>query len=203
MRPNWRGTKPPKSPRASDLCFVGQAASLRRARGAEPIELSPGLLRRLPPLTGAPIRIHFTKGLRDRHGAAHGGAFLRERRIALDCARAELPRILAHELFHFVWLRLGNAARRSWEDLLRVEMAAGARGDLGWSAEWRKLALSPDRIASRHRRWREYCCESFSDTAAWLYCGIARHDEFTLAPRFRARRRAWFAAAGERGPFSI
>lgn len=203
MRSNWRGTKPPKSPRASDLSFEGQAAVANPPLGTEPLAIPRSLLRRLPPLSGAPIRIHLTKGLRDRYGAAHGGAFLRERRIALDCAPGELPRIVAHELFHFVWLRLGNAGRRSWEGLLRSELASGARGELGWLAEWRKRALSPGRIATRHRRWREYCCESFSDTAAWLYCGIARHDEFTLAPRFRLRRRAWFAAAGERGPFSI
>ena len=26
-------------------------------------------------------------------------------------------------------------------------------------------------IAGRTRHWREYCCESFCDTAAWLYSG--------------------------------
>jgi len=190
-----------KSPRISDLRFAGQVAN--QPRGAAPIALSRSLLRRLPPLAGPPIRIQFTRGLRDRHGAAHGGAFLRERRIALDCSRAELPRILVHELFHFVWLRMGNAARRSWEEVLSKEISAGARGELGWSAEFRKLALAPRQIQVRHRRWREYCCESFCDTAAWLYSGIVRHPEFKLAPRYRERRRAWFAAAGARGPFSL
>ena len=47
---------------------------------------------------------------------------------------------------------------------------------------------------------REYCCESFCDTAAWLYAGAASHAEFTLALRFRRRRQAWFAQniAGKR-----
>jgi hypothetical protein len=41
--------------------------------------------------------------------------------------------------------------------------------------------------------WREYCCESFCDTAAWLYSGVQVHSEFTLAGRYRHRRRVWFA----------
>ena len=43
------------------------------------------------------------------------------------------------------------------------------------------------------RRWREYLCESFCDTAAWLYSGLPSHEEFTLAPRFRRPRARWFA----------
>ena len=69
----------------------------------------------------------------------------------------------------------------------------GRRGELGWSAEWRKDALGADDVAGRTRRWREYCCESFCDTAAWLYSGVERHEEFTLGERWRRGRRAWFA----------
>jgi hypothetical protein len=94
-------------------------------------------LRRLPPLTGAPIRIERVPGLRDRPGPVHAGSFLRERRIAFDCAGAEFPRIFVHELFHFVWLRAGNPRRRSWESLLMAEIESQARGDLVWSAVWR------------------------------------------------------------------
>jgi hypothetical protein len=139
-------------------------------------------------------------GLRDRHGPVHAGSFLRERRIAVDCTRAEIPRIFVHELFHFVWLRAGNPVRLSYERLLLAEHSAGARGELGWSAEWRKerltaLAKHPRR-SDPDRPWREYCCESFCDTAAWLFGGggarWARHREFTLAARFRGRRRTWF-----------
>jgi hypothetical protein len=53
--------------------------------------------------------------------------------------------------------------------------------------------------SGRTRRWREYCCESFCDTAAWLYSGMRRHPEFALAAQFSAPRRAWFGKAiGER-----
>ena len=149
-------------------------------------------LRRLPALAGAPIAVVRAPGLRDRRGKVYAGAFLRERRIAMDCTAAELPRVFVHEIFHFVWLRAGNVVRHSFERLLRAEWRAGARGELGWSAEWRKLALTAGDCRGRSRCWREYCCESFCDTAAWLYCGLKKHPEFTLKRRFRRLRRAWF-----------
>ena len=178
-----------------DCLFIFEAPAFER-----PVRT---LLRRLPPLAGAPIAIRRVGGLRDRRGAVHAGAFLRRRAIAFDCSRAEFPRIFAHELFHFVWVRLGNAARFSFEDVLGGELRAGARGELGWSAEWRKRGLRPDDARTRGRRWREYCCESFCDTAAWLYAGAAGHPEFTLVERFRARRRCWFQAAMETGRLPV
>jgi hypothetical protein len=157
----------------------------------------PKLLARLPPLDGRPVHLEVRRNLTHRGGAVHAGALLRERRIVFD---AELPadprefaRIFVHELFHFAWLRLGNACRRSYEDLLRSELASHARGELGWSAEWRKCALHSGDADTRDRRWREYVCESFCDTAAWLYSGAGPHAEHTLARRFRERRRQWFA----------
>ena len=161
------------------------------------------LLRRLPPLAGDGIRIETTPGLRDRRGPVHAGAELRRRRIRFDCTRAEFPRIFTHELFHFVWFRLGNPARRSFEDLLIREKRAGAPGELGWSAEWRKMALAPVDLARRTRRWREYCCESFCDTAAWLYAGLGTHEEFTLPRKFRRTRAAWFRGTIETKRLSI
>ena len=149
----------------------------------------------MPPLTGAAVRVDVVRGLRDRRGPVHAGSFLRQRRIALDCTRAEFPRIFVHEVAHFIWLRLGNPRRFSYEEIVRAELAARAKGELGWSAQWRKLALRPEDIDRRTRRWREYCCESFCDTAAWLCAGIARHEEFTLAERRRHTRRTWFAEA--------
>jgi len=140
----------------------------------------------------APIYLEHAPGLRDRYGPVHAGTSLRQRTIRFDCTRAEFPRIFVHELFHFVWVRAGNPQRRSYEDLLSAELEAKARGELGWSAEWRKNALGPHDRTRRTRRWREYCCESFCDTAAWLYAGVRQHDEFTLRPRFRTRRRTWF-----------
>jgi hypothetical protein len=161
------------------------------------------ILRRLPPVEGAPVRLVAASGLSDPHGPVEAGAFLRERGIAFDCTRAEFPRIFVHELFHFVWLRLGNRARLAFEALVEGELAAGARGELGWSAEWRKSALRAADRRIRSRPWREYCCESFCDTAAWLYSGLAHHSEFTLAARYRRRRRAWFAESVEGKRLSI
>ena len=150
------------------------------------------LLLRLPPAAGAPILIERVAELRDQHGTAHAGSFLRERRITVACTRDEFPRVFAHEWFHFVWLRAGNPLRRDFERLLAAERQAGARGELGWSAEWRKRLLTQQDVRERSRRWREYCCESFCDTAAWMYAGLEGHAEFTLAARFRRRRQAWF-----------
>lgn len=165
--------------------FIFEKVADRRRAG--------GVLWRLPSLAGAPIRIQSARGLRDRYGPVHAGSFLRERRIAFDCTRVEFPRIFVHEVFHFVWVRLGNPARRSFEQLVAAELAMGVAGELGWSAEWRKLELAAADIRLRTGRWREYCCESFCDTAAWLYSGLGRHPEFTLPARFRTGRRAWFA----------
>jgi hypothetical protein len=154
------------------------------------------LSRRLPPVSGRPVRLEVRRALTDRHGAVHAGAFLRQRRIAFDAELAgdprEFARIFVHEVFHFAWLRLGNARRWSYEELLRGELRGHARGELGWSAEWRKRALRPDDAERRTRSWREYTCESFCDTAAWLYSGVRAHEEYTLARRFRERRRRWF-----------
>ena len=161
-------------------------------QGSFPEKRVDALLRRLPPISGPPVRIESAPGLRDRHGAVHGGTFLRKRRIALNCTWREFPRVFVHELFHFVWLRAGNPARHAFEDLLQQEYRTGARGELGWSAEWRKSELTARDIRLRSRRWREYCCESFCDTAAWLYSGVEDHEEFTLRARFGRRRRDWF-----------
>ena len=163
----------------------------------------PVVLRRLAPISGAPVRIQSAHALGDRRRAVHAGAFVRERRIAFDCSRKEFPRIFVHELFHFVWVRLGNPARRSYERLVKGEWQAAARGELGWSAEWRKRALAAADAQSRSRRWREYCCESFCDTAAWLYSGARGHPEFTLTGGWRTRRRAWFAQKIDSGGLSI
>jgi hypothetical protein len=157
------------------------------------------VLLRVPPLAGAPVVVERSPGLYDHRGAVHAGAFLRERRISLNCNASEFPRVFVHELFHFVWLRAGNGARHSFEALLAAERRAGARGELGWSAEWRKLALKAADVRARSRLWRAYCCESFCDTASWLYGGLAGHPEFTLAARFRRLRRAWFATFVARG----
>ena len=104
--------------------------------------------------------------------------------------KAEHARILTHELFHFVWVRLGNAKRRAWEDLVRAEWRARTPGEAGWSAEWRKGKLTPRDPRDRTRLWREYCSESFCDTAACLHTGTRR--EVTLARKPLAARGIWF-----------
>ncbi len=103
----------------------------------------------------------------------------------------EFERILVHELFHFAWVRLGNPLRRDWEQVLAGEFHGRVRGELGWSAEWRKLKLKPHDVRARTPVWRRYACESFCDTAARLYAGLTRHDEFTLPARAVRRRAEW------------
>jgi hypothetical protein len=154
--------------------------------------LAKRLLSRVPALVGPPIYLFRTDGLHHGSREAHAGSFLRERSIGFNCQAREFPRICVHELFHFAWLRLGNPRRRSYEEILRKEWAASARGELGWSAEWRKGKLTARDVRVRSRLWLEYCCESFCDTAAWMYAGVWGHEEFTLAGRYRFRRRAWF-----------
>ena len=160
----------------------------------------------LPPFEGDAIDLRFKARLRAHRGQllsggrlgaeVHAGSFVRKRLIVLDSAlkrnESELIRILLHELFHFVWVRLGNQARHSYEELLGGELRRSARGEMGWSAECRKEALTAERIAGRTRLWREYVCESFCDSAASIAAGIADHGESTLAPRFRRRRDEWF-----------
>lgn len=117
----------------------------------------------------------------------HAASFIRKREMVLEreliSDAHEMARVFVHELFHFAWVRLGNQARRSFESLIEAEIAMGARGELGWSSQMRKAAGV---------KRREYLCESFCDTAAWLYAGIAKHDEFTLAERHRIKRARWF-----------
>jgi hypothetical protein len=135
------------------------------------------------------------------------GSFIRKREIILDRELErqprELARILVHELFHFAWVRLGNPARRAYEAIVRGEWKQRARGELGWSAESRKRALRVHAPGARSPAWRDYLCESFCDTAAWLYSGVRRHPEYTLAARHRERRRDWFRAAFQGGKISI
>ena len=146
----------------------------------------------LPPLDGRPIRVALRRSL----GPYHASTSIARRVILLDAGllarRGEFERILTHELFHFVWVRLSNAVRREWEDLLRAEIERRARGELGWSSEWRKAGLAPHSSRLRDARWRRYACESFCDTAAWIFAGIRSHDEITLRSRARETRRRWF-----------
>jgi hypothetical protein len=66
------------------------------------------------------------------------------------------------------------------------------RGELGWSAEWRKLKLNPADARLRSPKWKRYARESFCDSAAFLYAGLKTHDEFTLPAASRRARKLWF-----------
>jgi predicted SprT family Zn-dependent metalloprotease len=169
-----------------------------------------------PALQGRTIRVIFRGPLHISRGklifnletgtAVHAATFLHRRQMILDRVLldnpSELRRIVLHELFHFVWWRLGNDERRDWERVLSEERARKASGELGWSAECRKTALTAHDVSARTRRWREYACEAFCDSAAWMY-GDAPHHEHTLPHGFRARRREWMNALAERRPLRV
>ena len=142
---------------------------------------------------GDPIRVEIRRSL----GSHLAGASIPRRLILLDAAvlarRGEFERILIHELFHFVWVRFSNHQRVAWEQVLAGEMRARVQGELGWSAEWRKQTLTLADARLRTPKWRRYACESFCDSAAWMFAGLHAHDEFTLEAASRRQRRGWFA----------
>ena len=162
-------------------------------------------------LTGDPISISLQPTLFAHRGrlvsgnstggvAVYAAAFLRQRKILLEQALLADPTgfrlILIHELFHFVWLRLGNPARQEFGRILSDEQRMCARGELGESSTVRKQMLE---AAPTVTLWREYVCESFCDTAAWLYGEAEVKGLFTLRKRWRDLREAWFAAGSAKG----
>lgn len=151
----------------------------------------------LPSISGAPIRVTIRTPL----GSYLGATSIPHRIIYLDPevlhAKGDFERILVHEIFHFAWVRLSNEARRDWEKLLEAELRRRVKGELGWSAELRKLKLTRRDIRERTTIWRHYACESFCDSAARLYSGLIRHDEFTLPKREVRRRAAWLTQTFE------
>lgn len=169
----------------------------------------------LVPFEGQPVHVEFRDSIRVSRGKitasaqaleVHAASFLPQRLIILERSLLEDPtelrRILVHELFHFVWRRLGNTRRREWDQLLVAESIAHARGDLGWSAQWRKEKLSAGDRIDRSRLWRDYVCEAFCDTAAWMFA-LAPSDEHTLARSFCFKRRCWFFNILASGGLSI
>ena len=157
----------------------------------------------LPLIAGRPIEVRLRRSL----GPHLASTFIRRRLILLDsevlASPGDFERILVHELFHFAWVRLSNGVRREWEGVLAKEFDRRARGELGWSAERRKVALSDADVRLRRPAWRLYACESFCDTAAWLFAGLPKHDEFTLPARYRRARAAWFEEHMSEGPVFI
>lgn len=146
-----------------------------------------------------------TPGESPRGTLVYAAAFLRRREIILEAAlllRSKMFRlILIHELFHFVWPRLSNQGRASFSRLLADEWKARARGELGESSSAKKQQLLQRSAATANRRlWRNYVCESFCDTAAWLYSGAAQEEGASrLRNRWRERRKNWFQAVLNQG----
>jgi hypothetical protein len=191
-------------------------ATLRPVRHSSSNRSVERIRKRLPMLEGRSVRIRFLPALtigcgklysqRSWGQPVYAGSYIRKREIILDRelenSPNELARILTHELFHFAWVRLGNQKRRSYESLLRQEFKNHACGELGWSAESRKSALARFPLPTSIP-WREYICESFCDTAAWLYSGVRRHREFTLGARHKKRRAQWFSETFRNREISI
>ena len=86
--------------------------------------------------------------------AVYAGSFLRKRKIVLDEQMLRTPRVLerifVHEVFHFVWSKLGVGLRSSYEQLVMEEIENGVLGELGWSAESMKLQLTQIRLRRPH-----------------------------------------------------
>jgi hypothetical protein len=180
--------------------------------------LPDGFAARLPPLklavadqlgsTRASVRINEAPPVQNRspNNHLHAASFIPQRYVVLRRSlfrrRIELGRIFYHELCHFFWPRLGNPLRQRYEAMLEREFRDGTRGELGYSAELRKEKLraaggSPGRKARLRRLWREYVCESFCDTTAYVLLGPerrVRHSEYTLSGAARERRCRWVAS---------
>ena len=164
----------------------------------------------LPKLRGDPISVSIKPGLTTSNGKLLSGcpesgtpvyaaAFIGRRRIVLESSlvrkSSSFRLILAHEIFHFVWARLGNALRREFAALVFEELKAGARGELGESAAVHKAKLlAHGGVNVPGKPWRDYVCESFCDTAACLYGRARENSEFRLAASWRAIRSRWFAS---------
>jgi hypothetical protein len=127
----------------------------------------------------------------------YAAAYLRERRIVLEKGLLSEPTLLrfifVHELFHFVWMRLGNPAREEYSCLIAHEIQRLARGELGESSLVKKTGLPKDsQRPIKAPVWRDYVCESFCDSASHLLTGALVHEGSKLGRRWTDLRRAWF-----------
>jgi hypothetical protein len=162
----------------------------------------------LPDIPGNPISLEFSPCLTAHRGkllsdanqgrAVHAASFLPQRRIVLESQLAQRPLelhlVLTHEIFHFVWWRLGNQARSEYDALIRNEIKNSAKGELGESSAVAKEGLVNCSPAWQAASWRSYLSESFCDTAGWVYSSVDRHSWFQLAAKWRTIRASWFAA---------
>lgn len=158
-------------------------------------------------MQGSPIVLEFQPDLKAYRGkllsgrcekghAVYAASFLPERQIVLErrllAQVDELRLILTHELFHFVWRRLGNRNRAGFDSLIQTEWGSRARGALGESSSVaREQTMGEDPVV-RSLRWKNFVSESFCDTAAWLYAGVTKSEHFRLAQKWRQVRARWF-----------
>jgi hypothetical protein len=187
--------------RHSSKALAASNRTLFRFRGLAPDTV----FHRLPELRGQEVHVAYRPKLTAWRGqllsrsakgdAVYAGSFLRKRQIFLEEQMIHTPRVLErifiHEIFHFVWSRLGRNVRESYERMIDREFARRVQGELGWSAESMKQNLSEDDRLHRTRRWRDYLCESFCDTAGWYFGSAKRYSEMTLSRDYRAERRLW------------
>lgn len=159
----------------------------------------------LPLNPGRPVQVAFLPELTahrgkllsraDRGTPVYAATYIRRRRMVLESSLlsdpAALRFIFVHELFHFVWVRLGNRTRHEYSDLLSRELARNARGELGESSLVKKAELRRH-LESSSALWRDYICESFCDSAACILTGATVHNGLKLATRWTAIRRDWF-----------
>ena len=163
----------------------------------------------LPLEAGRPVQVAFRPGLTahrgellsraDRGTPVYAATYIRRRQVVLETSLlaypAALRSIFVHELFHFVWVRLGNRTRAEYSGLLLREMARNARGELGESSLVSKAELRRHiEYSPSSARWRNYICESFCDSAAFIFTGALVHDGPKLGKRWTAIRRDWFHA---------
>lgn len=104
----------------------------------------------------------------------------------------DLRLIFAHEIYHFAWWRLGSNRRAEYDSLLRAELAASARGELGESSSVAKREHVSRECPNGGNSWKQYVCESFCDTGAWLFSGVDELRNFQLAAKWRIKRASWF-----------
>lgn len=106
---------------------------------------------------------------------------------------AALRFMFVHELFHFVWVRLGNKTREEYSRLLSYEIERRARGELGESSAVKKAALRAERqVSPQSAMWRDYACESFCDSASSIFTGASVHEGPKLGKIWSAIRSDWF-----------
>lgn len=161
----------------------------------------------LPLEASSPVQVAFLPELTAYRGQLLSGSnrgtpvyaasFIRQRRIVLETALLSNPAVLrfifVHELFHFAWLRLGNARRNQYSCLLSSEIKAKARGELGESSAVKKSEfLAARNLATSSRIWRDYLCESFCDSAASIFTEGPLHEGSKLGKTWTALRREWF-----------